>query len=136
LLLRFAVIVLATATLVASAIRYLGAARPVHQDVAASSIPSGLLGLQVEPKSGGLLVTWNQRAPEIARALRGVLSIVDGRAHQTLDLDRLQLATGSVLYTPASDDIQLRLEVYDASQRPAIQSIRVLRPVGPDAGAP
>lgn len=133
LFLRFAIIVLCTVALVVSAIRYLGAPRQAREEVAASSIPSGLLGLQVEPRTTGLLVSWNQGAPEIAAAVRGVLSIHDGRLQKSWNLDKSQLLTGSVLYTPAGDDIDFRLEVYDAQQRSTVQSMRVLRPAGPAA---
>jgi hypothetical protein len=131
LLLRFAVIVVATVALVGSAIRYLGAPRQARQDVSASSVPSLLLGLQVEPRSTAMLVTWNKAAPEIAAATRGVLAIRDGAAQKNLDLDKTQLSTGSVLYTPATGDIQFSLEVYRAAQLTAVQSIRVLGPAAP-----
>jgi hypothetical protein len=131
--LRFAIIVLATVALVASAIRYLGAPRQAREDVAASSLASGLLGLQVEPRSSGLLVSWNQSAPEIADALRGVLSIHDGRLQKSWNLDKSQLSTGSVLYIAAGEDVEVRLEVYNAQQQSAVQSMRVLRPAGPDS---
>jgi hypothetical protein len=78
-----------------------------------------------------MLVTWNKAAPEIAAATRGVLAIRDGAAQKNLDLDKTQLSTGSVLYTPATGDIQFSLEVYRAAQLTAVQSIRVLGPAAP-----
>jgi len=131
LVLRLAVIILSTAALVISAIRYLSAPRQTREDVAASANATGLLGLQVESDSGdsgGLVLTWNPAAPEIARAVRGVLSILDGPAEKRLLLDKLQLSSGSVLYTPTGSDIKFRLEVYDARQRASAQILRVLRP--------
>jgi hypothetical protein len=128
LALRAGMMVLATVALVISMIGYLGAPRRGVDNVAASAPSSGSLGLQVEPRAKDLLVTWNQRAPGILNAHRGVLSIRDGGGLRNLNLDRTQLATGSVLYTPASDDIQFRLEVYDVKDANSVQSIHVLRP--------
>ncbi len=129
LLLRFAVIVLATLALVVSVVRYLGAPRPSRDAVSASAPISGLLGLQVEPRATGLLVTWNQSAPEILNATRAVLSIRDGSLENRLHLDPYLLSSGSVLYTPAGADIPLRREVDRAGAPPAVQSLRVLQPI-------
>ena len=120
LLVRFAVIVLATAALVVAAIRYINAARPVH----------GSLGLQAVSRPSGLLVTWNPNAPVITHALRGVLAIRDGDLRKSLDLDKKAMSSGSVWYSPAANDIQFRLEVYDAGRQTAAQTVRVLRPDG------
>ncbi len=128
LLVRFAVIVAATIALVFSAIRYISAPKPVHPETAASGTSGGLLGLQADQTRDGLLVSWNQRAPEIASAGRGVLLIQDGTAQKSLELDKSQLASGNVLYTPAGDDIEFRLEVYSEGHPPAVQALRVLKP--------
>jgi len=128
LALRAGMMALATIALVISMISYLGAPRRGVENVAASAPAQGSLGLQVEPRAKDLMVTWNQRAPGILNAHRGILSIRDGGGLRNLNLDRTQLATGSVLYTPASDDIQFRLEVYDVRDANSVQSIHVLRP--------
>jgi len=125
LLLRTATILMATAALVISVVTYLGAPRPPRQE-AAASIPAGsMLGLQVERNPPDLLLTWNRNAREIATARRATLSIRDGRVERSQDLDKTQLARGSFLYTPASDDVQFRLEVYGADDGSVAQSIRV-----------
>jgi len=43
-------------------------------------------------------------------------------------LDKAKLASGSYLFTPATDDIRLRLEVYGADDGSVAQSIRVSPP--------
>jgi hypothetical protein len=123
-LFRAAIIAIATTALVISVVTYLGAPRP-PREAAADSMPASILGLQVERNPPDLLVTWNRNAREIVLARRAVLSMRDGRAEKTVDLDKAQLASGSYLYTPASDEIQFRLEVYGADDGSVAQSIRI-----------
>jgi hypothetical protein len=70
-------------------------------------------------------VIWNRNSREVVAARRATLTIRDGRKQQTLDLDKTQLALGSTLYTPVTDDIQFRLEVYGADNGSVSQAIRV-----------
>jgi type II secretory pathway component PulM len=125
LLLRGATILIASAALVISVVTYLGAPRPPREQAAASLPAVSTLGLQVERTPPDLLVIWNRNAREIVAARRATLTIRDGGMQQTLDLDKTQLALGSKLYTPVTDDIQLRLEVYGADDGSVSQSIRV-----------
>jgi hypothetical protein len=80
--------------------------------------------LQVERNPPDLLVTWNRHARDILAARRATLSIRDGRIQKDLDLDTADLARGSRLFTPGSDDIQVRLEVFGADGGSVAQSIR------------
>jgi hypothetical protein len=121
---RAAIIAMAAAALVISVVTYLGAPRPPRQE-AAVSMPASVLGLQAERNPPDVLVTWNRNAREIAVARRAILSIRDGRIEKSVKLDKAHLADGSYLYTPVSDDIQLRLEVYGADDGSVAQSIRV-----------
>jgi hypothetical protein len=125
LLVRAATILIATAALVISVVTYLGAPRPPRGEAAATVPAVSMLGLQVERNPPDLLVTWNRNAREIAAARRATLSILDGRFEKNLTLNKADLARGSYLYTPASDDIKFRLEVFGADDGSVAQSIRV-----------
>jgi len=124
LFLRAATILIATAALVIAVLAYLGAPRS-HPPAAAAGQTSGL-GLRVERNPPDLLVSWDLNAREIAGAPRATLSIRDGAAqHPPLNLDRAGILRGSYLYAPESDDVQFRLEVFDANGGSVAQSIRV-----------
>ncbi|MGC9948425.1 MAG: hypothetical protein ABSF64_18825 [Bryobacteraceae bacterium] len=123
LLLRAATMLMATAALVISVVTYLGAPRPPREEAAGTPAASRL-GLQVERNPPDLLVTWNRHARDILAARRATLSIRDGRIQKDLDLDTADLARGSRLFTPGSDDIQVRLEVFGADGGSVAQSIR------------
>jgi hypothetical protein len=124
---RVATISIATAALVISAVTYLGTPRPPREEAAASAPDASMLGLHVDRNFPGLLVSWNRNAPEIVAARRATLSIRDGGAEKSVDLDKSQLAGGNYLYTAANDDIRFRLEVYGADDGSVAQSIRVPR---------
>jgi hypothetical protein len=81
--------------------------------------------LRVERNPPDLLVSWNRYAREIVAARRATLSIRDGKATHSLNLNTAQLAAGSYLYTAASDDVQIRLEVYAPDDGSIAQSVRV-----------
>jgi hypothetical protein len=71
------------------------------------------LALQVDRQGTNLVVRWNRRAAAIRRAKGGLLSIWDGDGlpqRHTLDADDLR--TLSVLYSPASNHVVLRLAVF------------------------
>jgi hypothetical protein len=122
---RVATISIATAALVISAVTYLGAPRPPREEAAASTPAASVLGLHVDRNPPDLLVSWNPNAREIVAARRATLSIRDGRAERSVDLDVAQLSSGSYLYRAASDDLQFRLEVYGADEGSVAQSIRI-----------
>lgn len=85
------------------------------------------LALNVE-RSGNLLrLTWNRQAPAVRNADRGTLWIKDGKNHESLDLDRNQLTSGSVAYWPKTNDVDFRLEVAGAGVR-AVESVRTIAP--------
>jgi len=88
--------------------------------------PSGDLGLRVESQGDRLLLSWNRRNAAVASASDGMLQIFDGTLHREVKLDGGQVADGSVLYKPLSQDVTFRLEVHGAEQGSAMGSIRVL----------
>jgi TonB family protein len=80
--------------------------------------PKGF-GLNVEHLGRTLRLTWNPRA------LHGqtVLRVNDGDFHQSIALDGHQVADGSALYVPASNEVTFRLETPASAD-----SIRIVVP--------
>lgn len=93
--------------------------------VSSEGADGGLLGLRVERRSTGWCVRWNRDA--VANATRGRLSITDGTSHKQLDLDYNELRNGSVVYSPLTNDVLVRLELMDAeSKNPKGESLRLI----------
>ena len=63
---------------------------------------------------GQLIVSWNRGAAPVRNAQRGVLEIADGNQKRSLNLDREQLAKGSVTYARRSAQVEVRLRVLGA----------------------
>jgi sporulation related protein len=92
----------------------------------------------VQRRGHDLLMTWNRHAPTISHAKAGLVHIRDGNgAQQELRLDADELRTGSVLYTPVSNNVQFRMEVLGAASRQtvneavvALTGLRGTPPVG------
>ena len=89
-------------------------------------LPNNDLGLRVEPQAERLFVHWDRRSPLVRYALKGQLQIEDGAERRTLSLDAVQVAAGSILYTPASGDVTFRLEVESDQGARGVESVRVL----------
>ena len=127
LFLRAAIVTFAAITVVFAVLTYLGTR--TNRLPATSPAPTpALLGMQLRRTPVGVSLTWNPKAPEISAADRASLFIRDGIRHKVVELDKTQLVTGSVLYTPAGDDVQFRLEVYTPEGQSASQSVRLLLP--------
>jgi TonB family protein len=85
------------------------------------------LALRVERNAGQLLLSWNRGAPLIQTAQRATLTISDGDHKEDVDLDLGQLRSGSVVYSPMTNDVSFRLEVTDLKRgKSASESVRVL----------
>ncbi len=97
------------------------------------------LSLRLESQGDRILLSWNRRHPAVRNARSGVLQIDDGPVHRRVKLDAAQVANGSVLYRPNSDDLTFRLEVEGAGGERASESMRVLegpKPSTLDLSAP
>ena len=81
------------------------------------------VGLQVERHGADLRVSWNRNGPLVENARVGILTIKDGQGEQTLYLDLPQLRTGSVLYSPVTDKIHFRLEVFTSDGKTASEAV-------------
>jgi TonB family protein len=96
------------------------------------------LSLKVERSAGQLVLSWNRASAVIQTATRATLSITDGDHTEPVDLDLGQLRTGSIVYSPMTNDVSFRLEVTDMKNGKSVgESVRVLagRP-SPTVSAP
>lgn len=95
------------------------------------------VGLQVERHGVDLRVRWRRNATLVENARVGILTIKDGQSEQTLYLDLPQLHTGSVLYTPVTDKIHFRLEIFTSDGKSGSEAVLAVmgRPSSPAQGA-
>jgi TonB family protein len=93
-----------------------------------SSRPAIPFTLHVEHSAGDLLLTWNRDSDAIRNARNGVLTISDGERNENHPMDRSELQTGSIMYTPLTADVGFHLEVTGPdNSKTATESVRVLR---------
>jgi TonB family protein len=99
---------------------------PAHHALSSTEAADNTpLGLRVERRTNDWRLKWNRNAA--VNALRGRLSITDGAMHKQLDLDAHELQSGSIVYTPATEDVVLRLEIVGPeSQAPISESVRLV----------
>jgi len=84
------------------------------------------LGMKVEGQGDRLLVTWNRDIPAVHSVNFGMLFVDDGQQHHEIVLAPAEVATGSVLYRPAANEVAFRLELMQKQGPPITQSVRVL----------
>ena len=104
---------------------YLGRGGQKGAGVAAGP-EAGSLALRVERNAGQLLLSWNREASAVKMAQRAVLSISDGDRKEGIELDPAQLRSGSIVYSPITNDVSFRLEVIDTKQAKFSESVRVI----------
>jgi hypothetical protein len=95
----------------------------IWQPMAALGSSARTLSLLVDKSGSDFRVRWNRDSVTMAGAEAGVLRIRDGDYQQEFHLDVDELRTGSVLYIPASNHVQFRLEISAAGQRRVSESI-------------
>jgi hypothetical protein len=85
------------------------------------------LGLHATASARDVLLTWDAAAPAIQQASQGMMTVTDGAAQNQIPLTAAQLRGGKFDYAPSHDEVLFRLLVYDASMRPAGDSLHVAR---------
>jgi hypothetical protein len=84
-------------------------------------------GLEVERVGKDWRVHWNRDSEVLANAVSGHLSIADGPVRKELDLDSSELRSGSIMYTPATDDVVVRLQIVtEKTSEPLSESVRIV----------
>jgi hypothetical protein len=99
-----------------------------HAGTAAASVSGDpQFGLEVERVGKDWRVHWNQDSEILVNAVSGHLSITDGQVHKELDLDSSELRSGSIMYTPTTDDVVVRLQIVtDKTSEPLSESVRIV----------
>ena len=112
-----------------------GSRLPVVPQAAAS--PGGektLLGLAVEKRGEGLLVSWNGNAPIVGKANFGMLLIRGTGVSRDVPLTEEELRAGGFVYTLAADELRFQLNVV-AGEQVAREFLTVVRPKAPEGSA-
>jgi hypothetical protein len=81
---------------------------------ATPAAPSNTLDLKLDRAAGSLVLQWNRGSSVIATAKNAVLRIEDGNQSKDFDLSLEQLRFGKIVYFPAGQNVNFRLEVIDA----------------------
>lgn len=87
------------------------------------------LGLNATAANDNIHVRWNRDSPAIRAALHGRLEIRDGQYTKTVELESGALQTGSVMYPPLSDSVNLRLELSINARDVVSETIEWSKPV-------
>ena len=87
---------------------------------------SAALALRAERNAGQLVLTWNREASQVKTAQRASLLIQDGDRKDDVELDLGILRSGSLGYTPVSNDVSFRLAVTDKQGKTISESFRVI----------
>jgi TonB family protein len=106
----------------------LSRSRSANRDLPAPKSAAGsTLGLKLERSGTDWRVGWNRDADVLLQAVGGHLSITDGSLRTELDLDPVELRSGSVMYAPHTGDVLVRLQVVGGNlAQPVNESVRVI----------
>jgi periplasmic protein TonB len=93
----------------------------------AAAPPDTHLGLKLDQSGSSWKLSWNAEAPALTDATGGRLVVTDGGMHKEIDLDEADLRGGTIIYSPITQDVVLRLEVESpASSEPVSESVRTV----------
>jgi len=93
-----------------------------------SPAPVSSTGLEVEHRQrGDLRLTWNHATPVIANATSGTVVVEDGGSQRVIILDQSLLRTGSLLYSPTSEEVLITFNVQGPGDT-ATETVLVVSP--------
>jgi hypothetical protein len=81
------------------------------------------LKLSLSRNANALTLSWDRSAPAIQAARRGTLLIEDGPVTIPRDLEAAELRTGSIVYTPITNKIHFRLQVFPSDRDSLTETI-------------
>lgn len=99
-----------------------------------ASLPADF-SLELQRAGTDFRVTWDANSPVVLAAKRGTLLIKDGNFEKELSLNREQLVSAGVVYSPATTDVSFRLELFGAGPDPAVATVRLLAGNRPELAA-
>jgi hypothetical protein len=99
------------------------------------------LGLRAELQNSDIRLTWDRHAESVLTAESGVLSIQDGSFTRQIQLDSAQVRAANILYSPTSDQVQMRLAVFGSRNATELVMAIIprnasLRPGAPNPNSP
>jgi len=86
------------------------------------------LGLIAERHGADVLLSWNREASAITGATKGVLTIRSENSSQQIVLSADRLRSGSILYLPTGEEIDIGLEVMSVG-RAVAEGVVLIRPL-------
>jgi hypothetical protein len=86
------------------------------------------LALQIESHSGQLLIRWDAASRLVVFARKGHITVRDGVDFRDFELSAAQVRSGKLVYLPASNNLDLRLEVEQPDGRRVGESVIFLAP--------
>src|ERR1039458_6458684 len=114
-----------------------GSRLPVAAQPAAAActeVKKTSLGLAVEKRGNGLLVSWDGNAPIVSKANFGMLLIRGSGVSRDVPLTTDELRAGGSVYTLASDELRFQLNIV-AGEQVAREFLTVVRPLTPESPA-
>jgi TonB family protein len=120
------VIFVAIASFSAALFLYRPQNRVVNAGAARNTLPDSRASLRAERQGEDLKIMWDLNSPGIAGATSGVLDIDDGGAKRQIPMTADQVRFGSLLYTPVSDQVSVRLTALKDNQSSGQESVLVL----------
>jgi hypothetical protein len=105
----------------------------VIQPVSPTSSQVTGLGMRVEVEGGNFRISWNRETAATRFVEEAILQIDESSQHRQLQLDAAQVAGGSILYKPASDDVTFHLEIRARGASRLSQTLRVIDGSKPQA---
>ena len=86
------------------------------------------LGLKLDWTGTDWRLSWNPDAPALLKATKGQLFVTDGALEKTVDLDASDLHSGTIIYSPLTNDVVWKLQLTDAtdSGEPISESVRTV----------
>ena len=98
-----------------------------HVPATPTAASAAALGLSLDQQGSKLRVYWNRQSPTILSAKFGMVLIKEGARSRNVPLSADQLRSGSVLYAPTSDQVEVELNVV-GGERVSRESITALLP--------
>jgi hypothetical protein len=96
---------------------------PVVAGVAATGAKTSL---RAERQGEDLKILWDLNSPAVASATSGILDIEDGGKTRQIPMTADQVRFGSLVYSPGSEQVSVRLTTFKDGQRTTRESVLVL----------
>lgn len=88
------------------------AAMTIYPTSRAGAVDAYSLALSISRSGDDVTVRWDRQNAAVRTSPRGILEITDGKYSKHVDLDAIQLQSGSVIYRFSSNQLKFKLEVF------------------------